>query len=76
MRIAILFTEGVKGKIRMNFRGDSGWSVLELARQFGGGGHDQAAGAILDGTIEDVVRKVIPAARAYIHKLAGCEGQH
>ena len=76
VRIAILFTEGVKGKIRMNFRGDSGWSVLELARHFGGGGHDQAAGAILDGTIEDVVRKVIPAARAYIHKLAGCEGQH
>lgn len=73
VRIAILFTEGVKGKIRMNFRGDSGWSVLELARQFGGGGHDQAAGAILDGTIDEVVNRVIPAARAYIHE-HGCQG--
>ncbi|MCA9245019.1 MAG: bifunctional oligoribonuclease/PAP phosphatase NrnA [Phycisphaerales bacterium] len=66
--IAVLFSEGVKGKIRMNFRGDRGCSILELAQQFHGGGHSQAAGAILDGTIEQVVAKVIPAAQAYLNE--------
>ncbi len=64
--IAVLFSEGVKGKIRMNFRGDTGCSILELAQQFHGGGHSQAAGAIMDGTIESVVERVIPAAQAYL----------
>ncbi len=69
VKIAILFTEGVRGRIRMNFRGEPGYSVLELAQQFGGGGHEQAAGAILDGTIEQVVGQVIPAARTYLHRI-------
>ncbi|MFH1746392.1 MAG: bifunctional oligoribonuclease/PAP phosphatase NrnA [Planctomycetota bacterium] len=35
--VAILFTEGDPGKVRMNFRGEPGVSVLELAQQFDGG---------------------------------------
>jgi len=66
VRVAILFTEGVQGKVRMNFRGERGWPVLELARQFNGGGHEQAAGAILDGTVPQVVERVLPAALKYI----------
>ena len=50
-RLAMLFTEGVQGKTRINFRGDSGASVLPLAKVFGGGGHDTAAGAILGGSL-------------------------
>lgn len=60
--VAILFTEGVRGKVRMNFRGEGGVAVLELAREFGGGGHHGSAGAILDGTIAQVAGRVIPAA--------------
>lgn len=63
---AILFSEGNKGRIRMNFRGERGFSVLGLARQFGGGGHESSAGAILDGSIESVTAQVLPAALAAV----------
>ncbi len=69
VQVAILFTEGNQGKVRMNFRGERGVSVLELARQFGGGGHHASAGAILDGTIEEVTARVIPAAKEYVARL-------
>lgn len=64
--IAILFSEANPGKIRMNFRGERGTTILDFVRQFGGGGHAASAGAILDGSIESVVERVIPAAAAYL----------
>jgi len=69
VKVAILFTEGSKGKIRMNFRGERGVSVLALAKQFGGGGHHASAGAILDGTLAEVTGRVIPAAKEYVKTL-------
>ena len=69
VKVAVLFSEGNPGKIRMNFRGERGVSVLELARQFGGGGHHASAGAILPGTIAQVSEQVIPAAKAYVQAL-------
>ena len=68
-QLAMLFTEGVRGKTRINFRGDSGVSVLPLAKTFGGGGHDNAAGAILDGTPREIVARVLPEAEAYLNHL-------
>ncbi len=69
VKVAILFSEANRGKVRMNFRGERGVSVLELARQFGGGGHHAAAGAILDGSIAEITARVIPAAEQYVGKL-------
>ncbi|MBI5863980.1 MAG: DHH family phosphoesterase [Planctomycetes bacterium] len=60
--VAILFSEGNAGKIRMNFRGERGASILALAKSFGGGGHEASAGAIMDGSIESVTQRVIPEA--------------
>ena len=67
-RIAMLFTEGLPGKTRINFRGESGVSILPLARAFGGGGHGAAAGAILDGTPQEIVARVLPEAEAYLNR--------
>jgi len=64
--LAILFTEGEPGKVRMNFRGERGMSVLALAQQFGGGGHHGSAGARLEGTIAEVSQRVLPAALRYV----------
>jgi len=69
VKLAIFFSEGNRGKVRMNFRGERGCPVLALAQQFGGGGHEQAAGAILDGTIREIVERVLPAALEYVAKL-------
>ena len=67
--VAILFTEGDPGKVRLNFRGEPGVSVLELAQQFGGGGHHASAGAHLKGTLEEVIARVLPAAREFAARL-------
>ena len=67
--VAILFTEGKRGKVRMNFRSESGVSVLELAQKFGGGGHHASAGAIIDGTIDEVTARILPAAREFVAAL-------
>jgi len=69
VRVAILFSEGHRGRVRMNFRSERGVSALELARQFGGGGHHASAGAILDGTLEEVTSRVLPVAQAYVRTL-------
>lgn len=66
--IAILMTEGVEGKIRMNFRGEQGLSILELAKQFKGGGHHGSAGAIIEGSIDEVRPTVIAAAEQYLEE--------
>jgi len=69
VKVAILFSEGNPGKVRMNFRGERDVAVLELAKQFGGGGHHASAGAILDGTVDEVMLRVIPAAKEYVRSL-------
>ncbi|MCK4340402.1 MAG: bifunctional oligoribonuclease/PAP phosphatase NrnA [Phycisphaerae bacterium] len=64
--VAILFSEGEPGKIRMNFRGERGVSVLDLAGQFGGGGHHASAGARQRGTMEEITNRVLPAALEFV----------
>jgi len=68
VRLAMLFSEGRKGKTRINFRGSGNVTVLELAAEFGGGGHAQAAGAILDGSLQFAIEKVVPRATEYIRR--------
>lgn len=60
--VALLFTEGDDGKIRINFRGEQGVHVLGLAQEFGGGGHATSAGARISGPMESVVVRVVAAA--------------
>lgn len=65
--MAILFTEGVPGKVRVNFRGEGTIPVLELAQQFGGGGHVSRAGAMITGDLADVSQRVLAAAEQFLH---------
>lgn len=66
VQLAMLFTEGRKGKTRINFRSSGKVTVLALAEQFKGGGHIQAAGAILDAPLADAIAVVLPAATRFI----------
>lgn len=70
VRVAILFTEAVERETRINFRGEDGFNVLPLAEQFGGGGHELAAGARLRCPVCEAVDRVIPAAVARVEELA------
>jgi phosphoesterase RecJ-like protein len=71
--VAILFSEGEPGIVRLNFRGERGVSVLELAQQFGGGGHHSSAGARIKATLEEAVARVLPVAQEYVARLKPTE---
>ncbi|MFQ5415093.1 MAG: bifunctional oligoribonuclease/PAP phosphatase NrnA [Phycisphaerae bacterium] len=68
--LAMLFTEGHRGKTRINFRSAGPVTVVELAAQFRGGGHAQAAGAVLDCPAREAVDTVVPQAVAYLQRFS------
>lgn len=57
--ITILFVEQKNGHVKVSWRGKSGFNVSNLATTFGGGGHPAAAGADIEGSLEDVQTSVI-----------------
>ena len=66
MRVAVLFNEQ-RGSVKVSCR-TSQWEpsvdASALMARFGGGGHVRAAGALIEGTLEDVRGRVLDAARA------------
>jgi phosphoesterase RecJ-like protein len=64
--IAVIFIEQPMGKVKVSWRSRSGWDVSQLAESFGGGGHAPAAGAMIEGELEDVSSKVLEATYALI----------
>ncbi|MBI4718340.1 MAG: bifunctional oligoribonuclease/PAP phosphatase NrnA [Planctomycetes bacterium] len=68
VELAMLFTEGRKGKTRINFRSSGAVTVIDLAAEFGGGGHMQAAGSVIDGSLSEVIEKVVPRAVEHLRK--------
>lgn len=64
VQMAALFREPREGKVRVSLRSMGHIDVAEIAREFGGGGHKNAAGISFDGDIEDVVQSVVPRLRS------------
>ena len=62
-RMALLFRDLGYGKVKVSFRSTGSVDVNAFARQFGGGGHAKASGALIAGTLDDVRDKVLAAAR-------------
>lgn len=60
IQVALLMTEGVRHRTRLNIRGEADVDVLSLAVRLGGGGHAQAAGAVLDASIDEALEQVLP----------------
>ncbi len=67
--MAIFFRDLGHGKIKVSFRSTGDVNVNEFARQFAGGGHARASGALIPGTIDEVRHSVVNAAREFVGKL-------
>ena len=65
-RLALFFRDLGHGKVKVSFRSMGGVDVNQFARQFGGGGHAKASGALVAGSLEEVRERVITAARAFL----------
>jgi len=65
-RMALFFRDLGYGKVKVSFRSTGEVDVNDFARQFGGGGHAKASGALIAGSLEDVRDRVIGAAQQYL----------
>jgi phosphoesterase RecJ-like protein len=60
---AVIFIELMSGGVKVSFRSRCALDCSVLAQQFGGGGHKAAAGATIQGTLDEVRGQVLDAVR-------------
>jgi len=65
-RLAIFFRDLGHDKVKVSFRSTGDVDVNKFAKQFGGGGHARASGALIEGDLEVVRKKVVAAAREFL----------
>jgi len=62
--VAVILVEQKSGGFKVSFRSRCELDCAEVARQFGGGGHKQAAGAFVDAALDEARARVLDAVRA------------
>jgi phosphoesterase RecJ-like protein len=65
--IALIFVEQSNQRTKVSWRAQPGFDVSQTALQFGGGGHPAAAGAEIDGSLEDVRARVLQATKILLN---------
>jgi phosphoesterase RecJ-like protein len=65
-QIAIVFIEQSETSVKVSWRSTPEYDVSKTAFSFGGGGHKQAAGATIEGTLEEVQERVLTATEALL----------
>ena len=69
--VGILFRETADGGTKVSLRSNGDVDVNAIARQFGGGGHIKASGAVLPLPLDKAREMVLAATRAAIRELKG-----
>jgi phosphoesterase RecJ-like protein len=59
VEVAIMFFEKSDGTCRINFRSKGRYTINQLAKEFGGGGHAFAAGAVVHAPLKETLPKVL-----------------
>jgi phosphoesterase RecJ-like protein len=65
-RMALFFRDLGHNKVKVSFRSVGGTDVNAFARQFGGGGHAKASGALIPGGLDQVRDLVVERAKEYL----------
>lgn len=68
-QLAIFFRELPNNRVKISFRASGAVDTNQIAREFGGGGHKKASGALVDGTLAEVEEKVIKVAREFLERV-------
>ncbi len=61
VEVAVAFREEGPGEIRVSFRSKGRFDVSQVATRFGGGGHRNAAGCTVNGTVEEAKARIYAA---------------
>jgi phosphoesterase RecJ-like protein len=67
--IVIIFVEQTGSKVKVSWRSKLGFDVARVASSFGGGGHEQAAGAMIAGSLDEVKTRVLAATQNVLDTL-------
>lgn len=65
--VFLVFVEQPQGSIKVSWRSQPGIDVSQVALGFGGGGHVNAAGADIKGSLIEVQKKVLQATKAVLN---------
>ncbi len=65
-KVSVVFKETRANQIEVGFRSEPGYDVASLAYQLGGGGHKQASGCTVAGSLLEVRDRVLPLARQVV----------
>lgn len=68
VEVGILFRETTHGDTKISFRSNGAVDVNVLAREFGGGGHVKASGAMVSEPPKEVLPRVVAAARDAVRR--------
>ena len=61
VNIAATIREAENGKVKLSVRAVPGYDATVIAERFGGGGHKGAAGATVEGTMDDAKAAILRA---------------
>ena len=64
--VAAFLYENEDGSYKVSLRANGDYNVAEIAAVFGGGGHVKAAGCTMDGSIEDILSRLIEELRKHL----------
>lgn len=62
-KIVLIFVEQPEDRVKVSWRSQIGYDVAQVATVFGGGGHAQASGAMIAGSLSEVIARVLEATR-------------
>ena len=63
VEVALMFRELDDSKVKVSFRSKGNFNVSEIAKKFGGGGHKNASGCVMNGTLKEVQNLVFNSIR-------------
>jgi phosphoesterase RecJ-like protein len=64
--VAIIFVQQDEQVVKVSWRASNGFDVAQIAQQFGGGGHKAAAGATINGDLDEVRQAVLKATKEFL----------
>lgn len=67
-RMALFFRDLGHDRVKLSVRTAGSVDANAFVKQFGGGGHVKAAGALVVGALDDVQRRVVTAAREFLQQ--------
>ncbi|MCS7197975.1 MAG: bifunctional oligoribonuclease/PAP phosphatase NrnA [Candidatus Bipolaricaulota bacterium] len=76
IEVAVLFKELENGKIKVSLRSKGRATVNSVARVFGGGGHEQAAGCVIPGDLAEVQERVLAELQRHLSHTLSYGHQH